>query len=372
MMNIIKTALVTIIISIISGLLLEHFKNLAPRILCNVEDGVPTEMDNKKFYAYIITVSNLSKKIIHELTLNIQSPQDNLKFSDAKITKGLKFDSSMEDNILDIDIPFLSKGDKFSVTVYVENHKRPVIVMRSPENFKQVDSLEQNGVLSSLFNKSENIDEEDSNTIEENETIIPDENNDYTIIMDKVPDYKKTTNKKSKEKLHGNKKLGNIKKAMIIGALVIVVLVVGVLVKFCLKGAPASTQSPSVKTDVDKNSTDATKSIDKTTKNADTKTPSGGTTKNADTKTPASETTRNTDTKATTGGTTGGTDTKATTGGTTGNVDTKPSTDGTTKNTDTKTPTDDPTKNTDTKTPTDGTTKNTDTNAPTNETNGNN
>ena len=155
MMNVVKTAIATIIISLISGLLVEYFKNLAPKILCSIGNGVPIEINNKKVCAYIIDVSNLSKKIIHELSLNIQSAQSNLKVADAKITKGLKFDSSIKDNILDIDIPFLSKGDKFSVTVYVENQyglcNKPVIVMRSPENFKKVESEEQKGIRSSSF-----------------------------------------------------------------------------------------------------------------------------------------------------------------------------------------------------------------------------
>lgn len=106
MINVIKTAIITIIISFISGLLLDHYKNLAPRILCKIGKGIPIDINNKKFNAYIITVRNISSKIIHDITLHVQSAQSNLKITDAKITKGLKFDSSIEDNILDVCIPF--------------------------------------------------------------------------------------------------------------------------------------------------------------------------------------------------------------------------------------------------------------------------
>ncbi len=91
------------------------------------------------------------KKLIHQLNIDIQSSQDNLKVGDSKITKGLKFDSSVKNNSLDVYIPFLSKGDKFSVTLYVKNQytarNQPVIAIRSPENFKKVDSSGQKRFL---------------------------------------------------------------------------------------------------------------------------------------------------------------------------------------------------------------------------------
>ena len=102
MISIIQTAIITIIISFISGLLLEYYKNLAPRIFCNIGNGIPLELNSKKICAYILTVRNLSNKTIHELTLNVQNAQNNLKVGDAQITRGLKFDSSIKkDKILD-------------------------------------------------------------------------------------------------------------------------------------------------------------------------------------------------------------------------------------------------------------------------------
>jgi hypothetical protein len=50
MISVIETAIITIIISFISGLLLEYYKNLAPKILCNIGEGVPLELNNKKIF----------------------------------------------------------------------------------------------------------------------------------------------------------------------------------------------------------------------------------------------------------------------------------------------------------------------------------
>ncbi|WMJ81645.1 hypothetical protein RBU49_05190 [Clostridium sp. MB40-C1] len=347
MVNIIKTAIITIMISITSGLLLERFKNLAPRILCSIGNGVPMEKNNKKVYAYNITVNNLSKKTIHELTLNIQSSQSNLKIADAKMTKGLKFHSSVKDDILDIHIPFLSKGDKFLVTVYVENQyglcNKPIIVMRSPENFKRVDSVGKKGILP-LFDIS------------------------------KIHRNKKT----GKDETSKNKTSKNKKAMIVIASIAVFMIGLGVL-KFCLKGAPTSTKDPSVKTDVSKDSNGATKSsTSKPTKNSDVKAPTRGKAKDTDKKTsteekakesdkgvPSEKTTKDTDKKVPTGETTKDTDKKVPTGETTKDTDKKETTGETTentgeatKNTDTKTSTEETTGNTNEKAPADGTTQN--------------
>ena len=367
MINIIKTTIITIIISFISGLLLEYYKNLAPRILCNIRNGIPLELNNKKICTYILTVRNISNKTIHELTLNIQGSQNNLKVGDAKITKGLKFDSSIKDNILDVYIPFLSKHDEFSVTLYVENqygvYNKPVVTIRSPENFREVDSVEQKGILSLLFNIPKNINKVVSKTMKNNETIVSNKKGDFTTVMNKSPGAKKTINKENREILHRSKKLSKNKKAMIAIVSIILVISIGVLGGFYFQEMSTNTQTPNTKTNVQKQSTDATESADGTTKNTGVKssTSTGGTTKNTGAKTSTDGTNENTDAKASTSGTTGNTDTKTSTGGTTGSTDTKTSTGGTTGSTDTKTSTSGTTGSTDTKTSTGGTTGSTDT-----------
>ncbi|MCE5220327.1 MAG: hypothetical protein LLF98_03440 [Clostridium sp.] len=386
MISIIKTAIITIIISFISGLLLEHYKNLAPRILCNIGNGIPLELNNKKICAYILTVRNISNKTIHKLTLNIQGSQNNLKIGDAKITKGLKFDSSIEGNSLDVYIPFLSKDDEFSVTLYVENqygeYNKPVVTIRSPEDFKEVDSVEEKGILFLLFNIPKNINKVASKTMKNNETMVSNKKGNFTTVMSKVPGTKKTKNKENREILHRSKKLSKNKKAMIAIASIILVISIGILGKLYFQEIYNNTQTPSAETDIQKQSTDATESAGGTTKNPGAKASTGGTTKNSGTKTSTDRTTKNTDTRTSTDVTNENTNAKASTSGTTGNTDTKTATDETTGNTDTrtsagettgntKTSTDVTTKNTDTKTSTSGTTGNTDAKTSTGETAGN-
>ncbi|MEY8001266.1 hypothetical protein AB8U03_13875 [Clostridium sp. Mt-5] len=375
MINIIKTAIITIVISFISGLLLDYYKNLAPRILCTIGNGIPMAINNKRIFAYIITVSNVSNKIIHELNLNIQSSQNNLKITDAKITKGLKFDSSIKDNILDVYIPFLSNGDKFSVTLYVENQyavpSKPVIIIRSPENFKRINSIEQNGILSLLFNIPKNINQAISKIMKKNEATVPNKKDDLTKVINKASGAEKTTNKESREIIHKNKKSSKNKRAMIIIVSIILVMIVGVLGKSYLKGKSTNTITPAVKTTVHKQSTDTTGSTGGTNKNTDTNTSTDGTTGNTDSKSSTDGTTGNTDSKSSTGESTGNTGSNSSTSGATGNTDSKSSTGGTTGNTDSKSSTGETTGNTNSNSSTGGSTGNTNSNSSTGGSTGN-
>ena len=266
MINVIKTAIITILISFASGLMLNYFTNLAPKILCNVRDAIPLKLDSKKIWAYIITVCNTSNKTIHELTLNIQSSQSNLKSTDEVITKGLKFDSSIKDNTLDVYIPFLSKGDKFSVTVYVDNqyavHSKPVIAIRSPENFKEIDSVKRKGIIALLFDIPENI----------NHVILKImKKPDSTLVMNKTAGAQKTINKENRQVLHTINKTSKYKKAMIIFVSISLVIIAGGLGKFYFKGTSVNAPTSALKTTVTKQSTGVAGSAGRTTGDTSTR-----------------------------------------------------------------------------------------------------
>ncbi|MCB2355171.1 hypothetical protein [Clostridium estertheticum] len=279
MISIIKTAILTILISFASGLLLDYYKNLGPRILCNIRKGKPTdtttETGGKENCGYVITVKNPSNRTIHELTINIGS-QTKLRSTDAKITRGLKFDSSINDNILEVYIPFISKGDEFSVTVYLENqHNKPVIVIKSPENFKEIYSGEQNGILALLLNIPMNIkhlilkETKKSEEVQSEEVHSVDKN-DFTTVMSKVTGEEQTINKSNREVFPENKKLSKSKKKIIIAAIVLV-MVAGVSGKVYSKMTAGNTPTPTVKTVVPQKSTVEKESSRQSTGNKSTK-----------------------------------------------------------------------------------------------------
>lgn len=278
MTNIIVPAIITLVISITSGLMLDYYKNLAPRILCNVRNGIPMEMGSTKKCSYSITVNNSSNKTIHELTLNIQSSQSSLKSTGETITNGLKFDSLLKDNILDVYIPFLSKGDEFSVTVYLENEnavQNPVITIRSPENFKEKDSVEKEGNRSLWFNIHKSINQIISK-VRQNAK-VPNIKDDFTTVMSKAEGVEQTADKKDRQVLSGNKKSSK-KKAMIITVSIILAMIVGISGKVYLKVTSANATAPTVKTIVPKQSTNETGSTEGTTGTTSVKKSTEGTT----------------------------------------------------------------------------------------------
>lgn len=334
MLNIIKTAIITIIISFISGLLLDYYKNLAPRILCNVQNGIPLQLSNRKFFAYIITVSNLSNKTIHELTLNIQSSQTSLMNIDAKITEGLKFDSSIKDKNLDFYIPYLSKGDEFSVTVCAENqysvHIRPVITIRSPENFKEIDSAEHSGILSLLFNIPQNI----SNLIMKTKVDFPNIAEDSQAAIDASSDTDLVINKNNREVPYEDNKFTNNKKLVIIIGSIILVAISVVLLKLCFQETSANGQAPVVNTVVPIQSDDTSK----TTNNTGLKELTNKAAQNTDMKSSSGNTAGNKADKSFSENAAGSKDNKLQSENTAGNADNKPVSGNTSENTGTKLP----------------------------------
>lgn len=356
MINIIKTAIITITISFISGLLLDYYKNLAPRLLCNVGNGIPLKVNGEKFYAYIITIKNTSKKIIHQLNIDIQSSQDNLKARDAKITKGLKFDSSVKNTSLDVYIPFLSRGDKFSVTLYVKNkyttNNQPIIAIRSPENFKKVDSSVQKGFLSSLFNIPEHIDNLVSGTSKRTEAVAPD---------------------KKGETFYRNN-AGKTKKILISIVSIVLVVLIGILAKYYLSGTPDNTPTSNTTTNVptqSKDTKDTTgSSSGQKTKNTNTNTSTDGKNNSTNTSNTGSneENTSKEDSTSTsnTNTSTNGTNSKSSSGTNSSNTNKTTNSDSNTSNSGT-----DSDKSTNSNTPTDGTNSNTNTNTSTDGTSSN-
>lgn len=156
MMSVIKTAIITIIISFISGVLLDYYKNYAPRILCTIMRIKSKTYNNKNIKVYSLIIKNTSNKTLHNLNVNLQGDSDNLKIDNMRIAKGLKYDIEHEGKEYDISIPFLSRDDEFKAKIFLpitgSEAKKPVITLRSPENFKEIGSYKDNSPLSEMLN----------------------------------------------------------------------------------------------------------------------------------------------------------------------------------------------------------------------------
>ena len=161
MLGVIKTAIITIIISFISGVLLDTYKNYAPRLLCNMRKLKNSKGKNSNLKTYVFTVKNTSKKIIHDLNINIHNNHNSLKVYDTKISNGLEFHTSSENNNFNVSIPFLSKEDEISLKIKVEDtyggKTKPIITLRSPEDFKKIYARNSKELLSISNDKVNDI-----------------------------------------------------------------------------------------------------------------------------------------------------------------------------------------------------------------------
>lgn len=253
MLSVIKTAIITIIISFISGVLLDNYKNLAPKISCTMGKCVPIKMNNKKIRAYILKVKNISNKTLHDLTVNVQGHHNDLKMDDAKITGGLKFDICGEYNNFNVRIPFLSKDDEFSVKLFVDDtqgeHSKPVITLRSPENFKKIGHGENNGVFTVLSGTSQKICNLFSNKEEKNRRNIQKSKIEKSILN---------------------------KKALITTASIISLLCIVFLGKGLYKSISGIAQDESIQSDTEQKSNSIDTSSNEKTKNSSSNTSNNG------------------------------------------------------------------------------------------------
>ncbi len=261
MLSVIKTAIITIIISFISGVLLDNYKNLAPKISCTMGKCVPIKMNNKKIRAYILKVKNISNKTLHDLTVNVQGHHNDLKMDDAQITGGLKFDICGEYNNFNVSIPFLSKNDEFSVKVFVDDvqgeHSKPVITLRSPENFKKIGNGENNGVFTVLSGTSQKICNLFSNKEEKNRRNIQKNKIEKSILN---------------------------KKTLITTASIISLLCIVFLGKGLYKSISGIAQDESIQSDTEQKSNSIDTSSNEKTKNSSSNTSNNGKNQSSSTK----------------------------------------------------------------------------------------
>ncbi|MDU5723286.1 MAG: hypothetical protein E6Z86_14255 [Clostridium butyricum] len=261
MLSVIKTAIITIIISFISGVLLDNYKNLAPKISCTMGKCVPIKMNNKKIRAYILKVKNISNKTLHDLTVNVQGRHNDLKMDDAQITGGLKFDICGEYNNFNVSIPFLSKNDEFSVKVFVDDvqgeHSKPVITLRSPENFKKIGHGEGNGLFPVLSDTSQKICNLFSNKEEKNRRNIQKSKIEKSILN---------------------------KETLITTAFIISLLCIVFLGKGLYKSISGITQDESIQSDTEQKSNSVDTPSNETAKNSSGNTSNNGKSESSSTK----------------------------------------------------------------------------------------
>lgn len=86
--------------------------------------------------AYLVSLSNASKRVVQDVTCHIQAPPAKLRNGGVSASQGLQYTAADSDNGIQLSIPYLKQGDELQVTVIAEAvgyvPKTPDIAIRSP------------------------------------------------------------------------------------------------------------------------------------------------------------------------------------------------------------------------------------------------
>lgn len=142
-MSIFLTALATLIVTVLAGVLLDYWRNTKPKILFKVRDALPIDIDGKKIGAYQIEIINTSKKTIEDISVHIEANVSNLKNGGVFCPQGFVYQINIEENKAKLDIPFFKEKEELSIIIIAENQyhlpAKPQVAIRSPHQFKLVN-----------------------------------------------------------------------------------------------------------------------------------------------------------------------------------------------------------------------------------------
>ncbi len=139
-MTILLTAISTFIVTVVAGLLGDYLRNARPRIVYSTGKSLPIDLDKKKIGAYLVTLTNTSKKTVKDVSVMVDASPASLRNGGISATTGLKYEITTRDGKLELAIPFLNEKDELSLTAIAEAlayvPTRPDVTIRAPQPFK--------------------------------------------------------------------------------------------------------------------------------------------------------------------------------------------------------------------------------------------
>lgn len=143
------TAFVTLLVTVLAGVLLEYFKRVQPKLKYSIKESIPIDLDDKKVGANIIEISNPSTKTVKDIVLKLRAIGSEIKNGGVKTVTGMDYELTEGNGTLEIKIPFLKFKDYLSITSILEGKysipNKPEVTVRSPDNFKLIEEGEKEG-----------------------------------------------------------------------------------------------------------------------------------------------------------------------------------------------------------------------------------
>jgi hypothetical protein len=121
-------------------------KKISPKIVYAATRATPIKIEGKTQYigAYILKISNTSRKTAEEITFQLRAGGAALRIEDVKIPPGFLYDPEVGDNCIKLSFPYLKPGDKMEIKTVAEGYYIPEsldVSARSRNNIK-VEQIE--------------------------------------------------------------------------------------------------------------------------------------------------------------------------------------------------------------------------------------
>lgn len=138
-MTIFLTALLTLVVTVLAGVALDYIRHGRPKVTYSVKDAVPIDLgDGRCLGAYLVSLSNPSKRVVKDVTCHIKAPGSKLRNGGVTTSQGLQYSATdSDDRSVEISIPYLKRGDEFQITAIAEGlfvPKTPDVAIRSPQD----------------------------------------------------------------------------------------------------------------------------------------------------------------------------------------------------------------------------------------------
>lgn len=99
----------------------EYIKRITPTIEYNLSSGIPVIVGEKTYCAYMLTVSNPSKRKVEDVTIHVRSRNDNLTLEVISKPDGFEYGSKDNDHGIDLSFPYLKSGEVVVARAQAEN-----------------------------------------------------------------------------------------------------------------------------------------------------------------------------------------------------------------------------------------------------------
>ena len=134
--TILVPAIVTLVATVLAGMLLDYVRNARARITYFVTAAIPIPVSGKTIGAYLVGLANTSKQTIKDVSCHVQASPAVVRNGGIETSQGLQYTVTERGDGIDVVVPYLSSGDQLELTIVAEGVTMvppiPDVAIRTP------------------------------------------------------------------------------------------------------------------------------------------------------------------------------------------------------------------------------------------------